>query len=141
MRMMHTMLRVGDLDRSIAFYTGAMGMRLLWKREFPDGKFTIAFVGYDDMESGTVLELTYNWGVDSYDLGTGFGHFAVGVEDVYKACAKIQAAGGNVIRPAGPMKNGDRAIAFIQDPDGYKVELVEDSPLEREYYVRSTVEA
>ncbi|MBC2664924.1 lactoylglutathione lyase [Novosphingobium flavum] len=141
MRMMHTMLRVGDLQRSIDFYTQVMGMKLLWKREFPDGKFTIAFVGYDTMEEGTVIELTYNWGVESYEIGTAYGHIAIGVANVYDAAASIAASGGNVIRPAGPMGSGTRAIAFIQDPDGYKVELVEDSPLETEFYVTPLAEA
>jgi lactoylglutathione lyase len=128
MRIMHTMLRVGDLDRSIAFYTNVIGMRLLSRREFPDGKFTIAFVGYDSMESAAALELTHNWDTDHYNLGDAFGHVAIGVDDVYKACEKIAHAGGKVVRPAGPMKNGTRVIAFVEDPDGYKVEVVEDSP-------------
>ncbi len=128
MRLMHTMLRVGDLDRSIAFYTRVLGMRLLSKRDFPEGKFSIAFVGYDSMETAAAIELTCNWGTDRYDLGTAYGHIAIGVDDVYKACDKFAAAGANLIRRAGPMKNGHRIIAFIQDPDGYKVEVVEDSP-------------
>jgi lactoylglutathione lyase len=125
---MHTMLRVGDLDRSLAFYTGVLGMQLLSRRDFPEGKFTIAFVGYDSMESAAALELTHNWGIDHYDIGNAYGHVAIGVDDVYKACEGIAKAGGNVVRPAGPMKNGHRIIAFVQDPDGYKVEVVEDSP-------------
>jgi lactoylglutathione lyase len=125
---MHTMLRVGDLDRSIAFYTSVLGMKLLSKREFPDGKFSIAFVGYSSMETAAALELTYNWGTDHYEIGTAYGHVAIGVEDVYKACEQFAKAGANITRPAGPMKNGHRIIAFIQDPDGYKVEVVEDSP-------------
>jgi lactoylglutathione lyase len=128
MRIMHTMLRVGDLDRSIAFYTNVIGMRLLSKREFPDGKFTIAFVGYDSMENAAALELTHNWDTDHYDIGNAYGHVAIGVDDVYTACEKITRAGGKVVRPAGPMKNGTRVIAFVEDPDGYKVEVVEDSP-------------
>jgi lactoylglutathione lyase len=122
------MLRVGDLERSIAFYTGVFGMKLFSKRDFPDGKFSIAFVGYDTMESAAALELTYNWDTAHYDIGTAYGHVAIGVEDVYKACENIAKAGGNITRPAGPMKNGHRIIAFVQDPDGYKVEVVEDSP-------------
>jgi lactoylglutathione lyase len=122
------MLRVGDLDRSLAFYTGVMGMRLLSRKEFPDGNFTIAFVGYDSMENAAALELTYNWGTDRYDLGTAYGHVAIGVDDVYETCERIAQSGGKVVRPAGPMKNGHRIIAFIEDPDGYKVEVVEDIP-------------
>jgi lactoylglutathione lyase len=125
---MHTMLRVGDLDRSIAFYTSVIGMRLLSRKEFPEGKFTIAFVGYDTEDRATALELTYNWGTDRYDLGNAFGHVAIGVDDVYKACEKIAKAGGKITRPAGPMKNGTRVIAFVEDPDGYKVEVVESNP-------------
>jgi lactoylglutathione lyase len=125
---MHTMLRVGDLDRAIEFYTSVLGMKLLSKREFPDGKFSIAFVGYGSMETAAALELTYNWGTDHYEIGTAYGHVAIGVENVYKACEKFAKAGANITRPAGPMKNGHRIIAFIQDPDGYKVEVVEDSP-------------
>ena len=128
MRIMHTMLRVGDLDRSIAFYTSVIGMRLLSRKEFPEGKFTIAFVGYDTEDRATALELTYNWGTDRYDLGNAFGHVAIGVDDVYKACEKIAKAGGKITRPAGPMKNGTRVIAFVEDPDGYKVEVVESNP-------------
>jgi lactoylglutathione lyase len=126
--MMHTMLRVGDLDRSITFYTKVLGMRLLSRKDFPDGKFTIAFVGYDTKEATATLELTYNYGTSHYDIGSAYGHIAIGVEDVYKACEKFASAGGKIIRPAGPMKNGHRVIAFIEDPDGYKVEVVEDSP-------------
>jgi lactoylglutathione lyase len=128
MRMMHTMLRVGDLDRSINFYTNILGMKLLFKKEYPEGKFTNAFVGYGTMEDATVLELTYNWGVESYNLGTAFGHIAIGVENVYKACEKIAASGGKVVRPAGPMKGGTRVIAFVEDPDSYKIEVIEDTP-------------
>jgi lactoylglutathione lyase len=125
---MHTMLRVGNLDRSIDFYTKVLGMKLLSKKDFPDGQFTIAFVGYDAKEVTATVELTYNYGTDRYELGTAYGHIAIGVADVYKACEKFAAAGANITRPAGPMKNGTRVIAFIQDPDGYKVEVVEDSP-------------
>jgi lactoylglutathione lyase len=122
------MLRVGDLDRSLAFYTGPMGMRLLSRKDFPEGKFTIAFVGYGSQEESATLELTYNWGTAHYELGSAYGHVAIGVEDVYKTCEQIARSGGKVVRPAGPMKNGHRIIAFIEDPDGYKVEVVEDSP-------------
>jgi lactoylglutathione lyase len=128
MRIVHTMLRVGDLDRSLAFYTGPMGMRLLSRMDFPEGKFTIAFVGYGSKEESATLELTYNWGTTRYELGTAYGHVAIGVEDVYQTCEQIARSGGKVVRPAGPMKNGHRIIAFIEDPDGYKVEVVEDSP-------------
>lgn len=125
-RMLHTMLRVKDLEKSIDFYTGPMGMKMLRKREVPDGKYTLAFVGYGDEDSHTVLELTHNWDTDSYELGTAYGHIALGVADVYKACDEIKARGGRVVREAGPMKGGTRVIAFVEDPDGYKVELVED---------------
>ena len=128
MRVMHTMLRVGDLDRSLSFYTGVIGMKLLRKREYPDGKFTLAFVGYDTMENSTVLELTYNWDTHSYEKGNGFGHVAIGVPDVYQATEHFAAAGAKVTRSAGPMKGGTRIIAFLEDPDGYKIEIVEDSP-------------
>ena len=128
MRIMHTMLRVGDLDRSINFYTNILGMKLLSKRDFPDGKFSIAFVGYESMETSAAIELTYNWGTDHYEIGTAYGHVAIGADDVYKACERFAKAGANITRPPGPMKNGHRIIAFIQDPDGYKVEVVEDSP-------------
>lgn len=125
MRMLHTMLRVGDLDRSIAFYTEVLDMRLLRKSDNEAYKYTLAFVGYGDEASNTVLELTYNWGVDSYDLGTGFGHIALGVDDVAAACARIKARGGVVTRDAGPVKGGSTIIAFVEDPDGYKIELIQ----------------
>jgi lactoylglutathione lyase len=127
---MHTMLRVGDLKRSLAFYTGVLGMRQLSLREFPEGKFSIAFVGYGEEADMTVIELTYNWGVERYDIGTAYGHIAIGVDDVYKACEKFAAAGGKITRPAGPMKGGTRVIAFLEDPDGYKVEVVESHPID-----------
>ncbi len=127
MRMLHTMLRVGDLDRSIKFYTEVLGMQLLRKNDFPDGKFTLAFLGYGPEETHTVLELTHNWDVTEYDLGDAYGHIALGVEDIYKACDTIKAAGGEVVREPGPMKHGTTVIAFIKDPDGYKVELIERS--------------
>ncbi|MFZ5508964.1 MAG: lactoylglutathione lyase [Pseudomonadota bacterium] len=125
MRILHTMLRVGDLERSLKFYTEVLGMRLLRRQDYPDGKFTLAFVGYQDESEGAVLELTYNWGVDRYDLGTGYGHVAVEVDDAYAACEEIKRRGGVVTREAGPMKHGTTVIAFIQDPDGYKIELIQ----------------
>lgn len=124
MRILHTMLRVGDLDRSIAFYTEIMGMKLLRRQDYPDGKFTLAFVGYGDEADSSVVELTYNWGVDGYEVGSGFGHIAVEVDDVYKACDEIRARGGKIIRDAGPMNAGSTVIAFVEDPDGYPVELI-----------------
>lgn len=125
MRLLHTMLRVGDMERSLRFYTEVMGMRLLRRHEFPAGKFTLAFVGYDDEATGTVIELTHNWGVDHYELGTAFGHIAVAVEDAAAACEAIRQRGGKVVREAGPMKGGTTVIAFVEDPDGYKIELIE----------------
>lgn len=125
MRMLHTMLRVGDLDRSLKFYTEILGMSLLRKKDYPEGEFTLAFVGYGDEAENTVLELTHNWGTDSYDLGNAYGHVAIGVGDVYAAADKIKAAGGDVVREAGPMKGGTTVIAFVKDPDGYMVELLE----------------
>lgn len=128
MRILHTMLRVGDLDRSIRFYTEVLGMRLLRRSDYPDGKFTLAFVGYQDEKDGAVLELTFNWGVDQYDIGTGYGHVALEVDDAYAACAEIKRRGGMVTREAGPMKHGSTVIAFVQDPDGYKIELIQKKP-------------
>lgn len=125
MRMLHTMLRVGDLDKSIAFYTEVMGMKLLRRKDYPDGKFTLAFVGYGGEDDHTVLELTYNWGVDRYELGTAFGHIAIEVDDAYRACDEVAAKGGKVVRPAGPMKHGGSVIAFVEDPDGYKIEFIQ----------------
>lgn len=124
MRIVHTMLRVGDLDRSLAFYQEVLGMRLLRRIDYPEGKFTLAFLGYQDESEGAALELTYNWGVDKYEIGTGYGHIALEFDDVYVACAEIKKRGGTVTREAGPMKHGGRVIAFVQDPDGYKIELV-----------------
>ena len=124
MRILHTMLRVADLDRSIAFYTNVLGMKELRRKEYPEGKFTLAFIGYGDEREHTVLELTYNWGVDSYDLGTAFGHIAIEVPDVYEACEKMREAGGKIIREAGPMNAGSTIIAFLEDPDGYQIELI-----------------
>lgn len=124
MRILHTMLRVGDLDKSIAFYTDVLGMTELRRSEYPDGKFTLAFLGYGDETNNTVLELTYNWGVESYEIGTAFGHIAIGVPDVYEACEKMKAMGGEIIRDAGPMNAGTTIIAFLKDPDGYEIELI-----------------
>ena len=125
MRMLHTMIRVGDLDSSISFYTEVLGMQLLRRKDYPDGEFTLAFVGYGEEESNTVIELTHNWGTDSYDLGNGFGHIALGVDDIYKVCDEIRARGGKITREPGPMKHGTTVIAFVEDPDGYKIELIE----------------
>jgi len=124
MRLLHTMLRTGDLDRSIEFYTNVLGMKLLRRKDYPEGKFTLAFVGYGDESAHTAIELTYNWDVPSYDLGNGFGHIAIEVDDVYEACAEIKRRGGMVTREAGPMKGGSTVIAFVSDPDGYKIELI-----------------
>lgn len=125
MRVLHTMIRVGDLDRSIKFYTDVLGMKLLRRKDYPDGKFTLAFVGYGPETEHAVVELTYNWGTGKYDLGNGFGHIALEVEDVYVACAEIKNRGGKVTREAGPMKHGSTVIAFVEDPDGYKIELIQ----------------
>ncbi len=125
MRILHTMLRVGDLERSLTFYTGVLGMRLLRRKDYPDGKFTLAFVGYGDESKTAVLELTYNWGVDRYEPGNAYGHVAIGVDDARKACDDVKRRGGKVTREAGPMKHGTTVIAFVEDPDGYKIELIE----------------
>ncbi|MGI9142840.1 MAG: lactoylglutathione lyase [Fluviibacter sp.] len=125
MRLLHTMLRVGDLDKSLDFYTRILGMSLLRKNDYPEGKFTLAFVGYGAESEQAVIELTYNWGVDKYDLGNAYGHIALEVEDAYAACDKIREAGGKVVREAGPMKHGSTVIAFVDDPDGYKIELIQ----------------
>lgn len=125
MRILHTMLRVADLERSLAFYTGVLGMRLLRRTDYPDGKFTLAFVGFDDEARSAAIELTHNWGVDKYELGNAFGHIAIEVADAYAACEKIRQRGGKVVREAGPMKHGSTVIAFVEDPDGYKIELIQ----------------
>ncbi len=124
MRLLHTMLRVGDLDRSIAFYTGLLGMRLLRRKDFPGGRFTLAFLGYGAESEQTVLELTHNWDTASYELGTAYGHIAIGVDDVYAACERIKAQGGKVVREPGPMQHGSTVLAFVEDPDGYRIELL-----------------
>ena len=125
MRILHTMIRVGNLDRSITFYTEVLGMRLLRRTDYPEGRFTLAFVGYNEESEGAVLELTHNWDTTSYELGNGFGHVALAVDDAYAACAEIKARGGKVTREAGPMKHGTTVIAFVEDPDGYKIELIQ----------------
>jgi lactoylglutathione lyase len=130
MRLLHTMLRVGHLQRSIDFYTKMLGMKLLRTTDRPDQKYTLAFVGYGTNPEHAELELTYNYGVESYDLGTAYGHIALGVPDVYKACETIKAQGGKVTREPGPVKGGNTVIAFVQDPDGYKVELIQREPRE-----------
>ncbi|WP_438952401.1 lactoylglutathione lyase [Porticoccus sp.] len=127
MRLLHTMLRVRNLDASIRFYTDVLGMRLLRRKDFPDGRFTLAFLGYGDESENTVLELTHNWDVSTYNLGDAYGHIAIGVEDVYAACERIRTSGGKVIREPGPMKHGSTVLAFVEDPDGYKIELLSDS--------------
>jgi lactoylglutathione lyase len=124
MRILHTMLRVGNLQRSIDFYTNILEMKLLRQHDYPEGKFTLAFVGYGDEANNTVIELTYNYGVDTYDLGKGYGHVALGCDDVYATCEKIRAAGGKIVREPGPMQHGTTLLAFVEDPDGYKIELL-----------------
>ena len=125
MRLLHTMLRVGDLERSLDFYTNVLGMQLLRRTDRPEQRYTLAFVGYGDERTNAVLELTYNYGVDRYDLGTGYGHVAIEVDDAARACDAVRAKGGTVTREAGPVKGGTTVIAFVQDPDGYKIELIE----------------
>lgn len=124
MRILHTMLRVGDLEKSIEFYTNVLGMNELRRSEYPEGEFTLAFLGYGDEANNTVLELTYNWGVDKYEMGSAYGHIAIGVPDVYEACEKMKAMNGEIIRDAGPMNAGTTIIAFLKDPDGYEIELI-----------------
>jgi len=125
MRMLHTMIRVGDLNKSIAFYTQVLGMKLLRRKDYPEGRFTLAFVGYGDESEHTVLELTHNWDTAAYDLGNGFGHIAIEVDDAAKACEEVRRLGGKVTREAGPMKHGTTVIAFVEDPDGYKIEFIQ----------------
>ena len=125
MRILHTMLRVGDLDRAVKFYTEVLGMHLLRTSDRPDQKYTLAFVGYEGEEDAAVLELTYNYGVDRYEMGTAYGHVAIAVPDAYKACEEVKKRGGTVTREAGPVKGGTTVIAFVQDPDGYKIELIQ----------------
>ena len=125
MRILHTMLRVGNLEKSLEFYTQVLGMKLLRRKDYPDGKFTLAFVGYQDEANGTVLELTHNWDTSSYNLGEGYGHIAIEVDDAYQACENTKKLGGKVTREAGPMKHGTTVIAFIEDPDGYKIEFIQ----------------
>ena len=125
MRMLHTMLRVGELDRSLKFYTEVLGMKVLRRNDYPDGKFTLAFVGYGDESETAVIELTHNWGVERYDLGNAYGHIAVEVDDAYKSCEEVKKRGGKVTREAGPMKHGTTVIAFVEDPDGYKIEFIQ----------------
>jgi lactoylglutathione lyase len=125
MRLLHTMLRVGNLEESLKFYCDVLGMKLLRQKDYPGGEFTLAFVGYGDESDHTVLELTYNWGTSQYDLGDAYGHIAIGVDDIYATCDRIRQQGGNVVREPGPMKHGSTVIAFVQDPSGYKVELIQ----------------
>lgn len=124
MRILHTMLRVGNLQKSIDFYTQVLGMKLLRQHDYPEGKFTLAFVGYGDEANNSVIELTYNYGVESYDLGKGYGHIALGCDYVYATCDKIRASGGKIVREPGPMMHGTTILAFVEDPDGYKIELL-----------------
>jgi len=125
MRLLHTMLRVGNLDESLKFYCDLLGMTLLRRKDYPGGEFTLAFVGYGDEADHTVLELTYNWGTETYNLGDGYGHIAIGVDDIHATCANIRDRGGKVTREPGPMKHGSTVIAFVEDPNGYKVELIQ----------------
>ena len=125
MRILHTMLRVGNLEKSIDFYSKVLGMRVLRRKDYPEGKFTLAFVGYQDESNATVLELTHNWDTEKYDLGAGFGHIAIEVDDAYMACEMVKKRGGRVTREAGPMKHGVTVIAFVEDPDGYKIEFIQ----------------
>ena len=126
MRLLHTMLRVGDLNRSVHFYSNILGMKLLRVKDYPEGEFTLAFLGYGDESAKTVLELTHNWNIGHYNLGDGYGHIAIGVPDVYSACEKIRGSGGIIVREPGPMKHGNTILAFVEDPDGYKIELLSE---------------
>ena len=130
MRILHTMLRVGNLEQSVDFYTKVLGMKLIRQQDYPDGEFTLAFVGYGNEYDNSVLELTYNYGKTSYEMGGAYGHLALEVDDAYKACEKVKAAGGKVVREAGPMKHGTIVIAFIEDPDGYKIEFIQKGSIE-----------
>ena len=125
MRILHTMIRVGELERSLKFYTEVLGMRVLRRQDYPEGRFTLAFIGYGPEAENAVIELTHNWDTPSYDLGNGFGHIALSVDDAAAACAEIKRRGGKVVREAGPMKHGTTVIAFVEDPDGYRIELIE----------------
>lgn len=125
MRLLHTMLRVGNLDKSIDFYTNVLGMRVLRRKDYPTGKFTLAFLGYEDESEAAAIELTHNWETDHYDLGNGYGHIAIEVDDAYETCEKVKQKGGNVTRDAGPMKHSTTVIAFVEDPDGYKIEFIQ----------------
>ena len=125
MRMLHTMIRVGDLERSLRFYCEVLGMQLLRRKDYPEGRFTLAFVGYGPEDTNTVVELTHNWDTDRYELGTSFGHLALGVEDLYATCDALRARGAKIVREPGPMKHGGSEIAFIEDPDGYRIELIQ----------------
>lgn len=125
MRLLHTMLRVGNLERSLRFYCEVLGMKLLRQKEYPTGEFTLAFIGYGDEADHTVIELTYNWGREQYELGDAYGHIAIGVDDIYATCDDIKDLGGKVTREPGPMKHGSTVIAFVEDPDGYKIELIQ----------------
>ncbi|MBE9051710.1 lactoylglutathione lyase [Nostocales cyanobacterium LEGE 11386] len=141
MRLLHTMLRVGNLEKSLKFYCDVLGMKLLRRKDYPGGEFTLAFIGYGDESDNTVIELTYNWGVEKYELGNAYGHIALGVNDIYATCEEIKSRGGKVTREPGPMKHGSTVIAFVEDPDGYKVELIQiaDSSSPRESQERETV--
>ena len=125
MRVLHTMLRVGNLERSLDFYTNVLGMKELRRKDYPDGRFTLAFVGYGDESSNAVIELTHNWDTEVYDIGNGYGHIALGMENIYTACDAIREKGGKITRAPGPMKHGKTEIAFVEDPDGYKIELIQ----------------
>ncbi len=132
MRLLHTMLRVGDLEKSLSFYCDVLGMNKIRQKDYPGGKFTLAFVGYGDEKDTAVIELTHNWDVDEYKLGNGYGHIALGVDNIYETCEKIRTQGGKITREPGPMKHGTTVIAFVEDPDGYKIELIQakDKPVE-----------
>jgi lactoylglutathione lyase len=125
MRVLHTMIRVGDLERSLDFYSNVLGMKILRRKDYPDGRFTLAFVGYGDEASNAVIELTHNWDTKAYEIGSGYGHIALGMENIYTACEAIREKGGKISREPGPMKHGTTEIAFVEDPDGYKIELIQ----------------